>query len=284
MLEAAWSAEGIAGLPLWTFEDHLGRLRQLDSRAARDRTKSLFENLINLDHSIWEDQAALISNKTRNQAGTPYRLVERSRLILMSAEGVSNTEQGRRLNIDRQRARRWRARWAENEERLAAAEQEGASEKELTKLLSFMLADHERPGAPSTFTAEQLTLIIGVACAEAPRLHEEEGTHVISTDEKTGIQALERLHPTLPSRPGKTERIEFEYRRHGALCLIANFEVATGKAVLPTIGPTRTEEDFAAHIGRTIDADPNTAWIFVLDQLNTRIGSTGTSRRQTMQH
>jgi transposase len=45
--------------------------------------------------------------------------------------------------------------------------------------------------------------------------------------------------------------------------------VATGKAILPTIGPTRTEEDFAAHIGRTIDADRDAAWIFVLDQLNT---------------
>jgi len=101
------------------------------------------------------------------------------------------------------------------------------------------------------------------------RLHEEEGAHVISTDEKTGIQALERIHPTLPPRPGKTERIEFEYRRHGVLCLTANFEVATGKAVLPTIGTTRTEQDFAAHIGQTIDADPRATWIFVLDQLNT---------------
>lgn len=104
--------------------------------------------------------------------------------------------------------------------------------------------------------------------AEAPRLHDE-GGHVISTDEKTGIQALERLHPTLPARPGKTERVEFEYRRHGTLCLIANFNVATGKAILPTIGPTRTEEDFAAHIGRTIDTDPDVTWVFVLDQLNT---------------
>lgn len=96
-----------------------------------------------------------------------------------------------------------------------------------------------------------------------------EGAHVISTDEKTSIQALERLHPTLPSRPGHTERIEFEYRRHGTLCLIANFDVATGKAIVPTIGPTRTEDDFAAHIGRTIDTDSDAIWIFVLDQLNT---------------
>lgn len=104
--------------------------------------------------------------------------------------------------------------------------------------------------------------------AEALHLHEQ-GAHVVSTDEKTGIQALERLYPTKPTRPGLTERIEFEYRRHGALCLIANFDVATGEAILPTIGQTRTEEDFAAHIARTIDSDPDAPWTFVLDQLNT---------------
>ena len=104
--------------------------------------------------------------------------------------------------------------------------------------------------------------------AEALRLHQE-GTHVISTDEKTGIQALERIHPTKPTRPGLTERIEFEYKRHGTLCLTANFDVATGESILPTIALTRTEEDFAAHIARTIDSDPDAPWIFVLDQLNT---------------
>jgi hypothetical protein len=104
--------------------------------------------------------------------------------------------------------------------------------------------------------------------ADAPRLAAE-GGHVISTDEKTGIQALERIHPTKPSRPGLTERIEFEYKRHGTLCLIANFDVVTGKAIHPSIGPTRTEEDFAAHVAQTIDTDPDGTWVFVLDQLNT---------------
>ncbi len=57
--------------------------------------------------------------------------------------------------------------------------------------------------------------------------------------------------------------------RHGTLCLIANFDVATGQAIFPTIGASRTEQDFAAHIERTIATDPNATWIFVLDQLNT---------------
>lgn len=91
----------------------------------------------------------------------------------------------------------------------------------------------------------------------------------MSTDEKTGIQALERTHPTRPMIPGKVELREFEYIRHGTQTLIANFEVATGQLITPSIGPTRTEADFGAHIGQTIAVDPDAQWIFVVDQLNT---------------
>lgn len=103
---------------------------------------------------------------------------------------------------------------------------------------------------------------------EASALHEA-GTHVVSCDEKTGMQALERKHPTKPTRPGLVERREFEYIRHGTQCLFANFEVATGRVLAPSMGPTRTEDDFAAHIAQTIDTDPEARWIFVVDQLNT---------------
>jgi hypothetical protein len=95
------------------------------------------------------------------------------------------------------------------------------------------------------------------------------GAHVVSTDEKTGMQALERLHETKPVRPGLVERVEFEYIRHGTLCLIANFEVVTGRVLSPSIGPTRTEIDFGTHIEKTIDTDPDATWIFIVDQLDT---------------
>jgi putative transposase len=74
----------------------------------------------------------------------------------------------------------------------------------------------------------------------------------VSTDEKTGIQALERSTSALPMKEGRVEYQEFEYHRHGTQCLIANFEIATGKILTPTVGATRTEADFAAHIARTI--------------------------------
>jgi hypothetical protein len=106
-----------------------------------------------------------------------------------------------------------------------------------------------------------------------PVLHEQ-GTHVVSTDEMTGVQALERIHPSLPMHPAHVEREEFEYRRHGTQSLIANLEGATGQIITPTIGPRRTEEDFAAHIARTIQTDPQASWIFVTDQLNTHQSET----------
>jgi transposase len=106
----------------------------------------------------------------------------------------------------------------------------------------------------------------------APELHKQ-GAHVVCTDEKTGMQANERIHPTKTTKAGLTERLEIEYTRHGTKCLIANFDVVTGRIVTPTIGDTRTEDDFTAHIERTIDTDPEATWIFVVDQLNTHMSS-----------
>ena len=55
----------------------------------------------------------------------------------------------------------------------------------------------------------------------------------MSTDELTGVQALERKHPGLPLAPGKVERREFEYIRHGTRSFILNRDVATGQVVAP---------------------------------------------------
>jgi len=103
----------------------------------------------------------------------------------------------------------------------------------------------------------------------ARRLYEEEGTHTVCVDEMTGIQALARVAPTKPTKPGRVERREFEYRRHGTQCLLGNFEVATGEVISPTVQKTRTEEDFAQHLARTVATDPEAGWVFVVDNLTT---------------
>ena len=91
------------------------------------------------------------------------------------------------------------------------------------------------------------------------------GCHLLSTDEMTGGQALERKAATKLMRPGLIERVEHEYIRHGTLSLIANFEVATGQVLSPSIGPTRNEIDFAQPIETTINTDPQAEWVFIVD-------------------
>ena len=103
---------------------------------------------------------------------------------------------------------------------------------------------------------------------EAPELAKNHNTHTVSVDEMTGLQALERIAPSKAMIAGKCQLIEFEYTRHGTLCLIGNFVVTTGELLMPTIGPTRTESDFASHIEQTVATDPEGSWVFLVDNLN----------------
>lgn len=95
-----------------------------------------------------------------------------------------------------------------------------------------------------------------------------EGTRVVSCDEKTGMQAIERLGTT-PMTAHHPERPESWYTRHGTLCLTANLDLASGQVISPTLAETRGNEDFVGHIKNTVATDPKASWIFVVDNLNT---------------
>jgi len=98
----------------------------------------------------------------------------------------------------------------------------------------------------------------------------ERGEVVVSTDEMTGVQALEPKHRDLSMQAGRVLYREFEYIRHGTLSFIVNFHVAGGTVGQVSAGPTRNEADFLAHIQRTIKADPQIVqWHFIVDNLNT---------------
>jgi hypothetical protein len=104
---------------------------------------------------------------------------------------------------------------------------------------------------------------------DAPALAER-GERALSTDELTGVQALERKHPGLPLAPGKVERREFEYLRHGTRAFILSRDIASGQVIAPSGGPTRTEADFLAHVRGVVATDPAAArWHFVVDNLDT---------------
>src|SRR6266498_3619579 len=206
------------------------------------------------------------------QHSCPQALALRARIVLGAATGQRNEPFARQLGCTPKTVRKWRARWVEQEAALAVAE---AVPHDLRATIANVLADAARSGAPDTFSAEQIVQIINLACtppaeagrpldaktkatepvafaaqvetictvyAYAPLLHAL-GGHIVSCDEMTGIQALERIAPTQPMRVGREERREFEYKRHGTLSLIANFDVVTGQVVQPSLGPRRTEAD-----------------------------------------
>ncbi len=104
---------------------------------------------------------------------------------------------------------------------------------------------------------------------EAPGKAAANGTHTVSVDEATGLQALERNAPDKPVQPGSVTKQEFEYTRHGTTTLTAGLDVVTGAIVSPTLEPTRTESEFVQHIARTVNA--NEEWIIVVDCLNTHM-------------
>lgn len=93
---------------------------------------------------------------------------------------------------------------------------------------------------------------------------------VFSSDEMTGLQALERLYPDKPMQPGQPVKQEFEYIRHGTASLTVHWEVAIGQVVAPFAAPTRCEEDFVLSVVLAMSARPEAErWHFVVDNLNT---------------
>jgi transposase len=104
---------------------------------------------------------------------------------------------------------------------------------------------------------------------DAPRLLREEGRLVLSSDEKTGMQMLRRLHPTQLAQPGKPEKREFEYERLGTRVLLSTFCVPTGKVVWD-LGLTRTSSDWADHLKHVRQQLPDMRqYHWVVDNLNT---------------
>jgi transposase len=103
---------------------------------------------------------------------------------------------------------------------------------------------------------------------DAPALAKQ-GERTVSSDELTGVQALERKHPGLPLAPGHVQRREFEYERHGTRCFILSRDVLSGKLLAPFCGPTRTEDDFLAHMQAIVATDALVSrWHIVCDNLN----------------
>ncbi len=86
---------------------------------------------------------------------------------------------------------------------------------------------------------------------------------IFCVDEKTAIQALDRLDPVLPLSPGRAERHGFEYYRHGTLSLFAALNTRTG-TVLGQTAPRHTTEEFVAFLAQLVALEPQGREIHII--------------------
>lgn len=116
---------------------------------------------------------------------------------------------------------------------------------------------------------DQRVAAICRAYRESIPLYEQQGIHTICIDEQTGIQALERIVADRPLGPGEITLREYEYIRHGTLCLFGNLHVATGEILCPMLRQTRTEEDYLENIDNLVRQDLGAGYRLIADNLTT---------------
>lgn len=139
----------------------------------------------------------------------PQSLVRRAQIVLLAAEGQSNTQIVQRLGVVPNTVTLWRSRWQAALPRLKALEAEG-DEKALAQAIEAALTDEPRPGTPATFTPEQVVQIVAVSL-EAPGECGRPVSHWTPTelaDEAVRRGIVEKISPRTAGRFLKGERSE----------------------------------------------------------------------------
>lgn len=238
---------------------------------------------------------------------TPAGIARRARCVLLLADGRSYSAVCTALDVTDRFVARWKRRFVEGGVLgLADAPRAGRQDHRLTpeqEARILHLTQHERPPAPLThWTSRRLAARVGVSnttvlqiwrraglqphrldryltspdpefetkAAEVIGLYLKPPEHavVLCIDEKTAIQALDRLDPVLPLSPGRAERHGFEYYRHGTLSLYAALEVATGR-VNGMPAARHTSADFLRFMDHVVASYPRSQELHViLDNLS----------------
>lgn len=237
------------------------------------------------------EKLALQHTVRRRSAG--HRDVQRAKVILLAAQGCSNTEIVRRTHLSAPTIGKWRRRFLQNRtaglsERPRSGAPRRVSDEKIQALITATL--ETRPEQATHWSTRQMAQRCGLSRQTVSRIWRAFGlkphrfeTFTLSTDpcfvekvrdvvglyldpprqalvlcvdEKTQVQALERSQPLLPMRPGRAERRTHDYYRHGTLALFAALNVATGHVISTIQAKHRTKEflGFLRHIEREVPA------------------------------
>jgi transposase len=232
-------------------------------------------------------------------------LVKRAEVILMLASGHSYREIRERLDCSDEYIREWKKRF--QEERLAGLDSRyrGSQRRTRTAEGEARILEATRQGSTDGTThwssyrlAKKLGLsqssvsrvwrhfgiqphrLRGYMASDDPEFEEKAAdiiglyikppinAAVFCVDEKSAIQALDRLDPVLPLSPGRAERHGFEYFRHGTLSLYAALDTRTGDVIGKTTA-RHTSAEFVDFLGKIVASQPEGREIhIVVDNLS----------------
>jgi transposase len=236
---------------------------------------------------------------------TEQRIATRARIVLRAADGAANERIAAELGVDKMTVLLWRRRFeAERLGGLADAPRSGRpttyGREERDRVIAQTL--EPPPEGVTHWSARRMAARTGISTTTIQRIWAEadlkphrvetfkwstdpaleakvrdvvglyldppDGAVVLSVDEKTQIQALDRTQPLLPLRPGQVERHTHDYTRHGTTCLFAALEVGSGEVT--TDHRTRhTGADFLAFMRRVARAYPEGDLHVILDNVST---------------
>ena len=254
--------------------------------------------------SLTNDQHSELSSISQSRS-LPAGYVFRARLILILAEGASFNAIKRRLQTSAPTIVRWKQRFLESGIDGLDTYHPGQKATVLTAVLRarILSATRKKPSDGSThWSCRKLAARLGVSKDAVHRVWKEAGLKphrlerymasddpefeskaadilglylhppqhaaVFCVDEKTAIQALDRLDPVLPLSPGRAERHGFEYYRHGTLSLYAALDTKTGRVHGKTAA-RHTSRDFVAFLEEVVSlCSPRQQVHIILDNLS----------------
>ena len=236
---------------------------------------------------------------------TEQRLAMRARVVLAAADGTANERIAEDLGVHKMTVLLWRGRFARKRlAGLADAPRPGRAptygRAERDRVIALTL--EPPPDGTTHWSARRMAARTGISITTVQRIWAEAGLKphrtetfkfsrdpeleakvrdvvglylapperaiVLSLDEKTQIQALDRTQPMLPMKPGQVERHTHDYERHGTTSLFAALEVGTGR-VTTQARARHTGDDFLAFLRQVEHAYPDGELHVVLDNVST---------------
>ena len=252
--------------------------------------------------NLTELQRVELERRVRSQT-LDARSVRRAKIVLLAADGVSNHEIARRLEISRGQVIAWRGRFAEGGVEAIASDLPRSGRKSRIDAAEIVrLTTQTTPEGATHWSTRTLAARLGISDTTVLKVWRAHGLkpHLVETfkvsrdpkfvekledivglymsppehalvlccDEKSQVQALDRTQPGLPLKKGRAETMTHDYKRNGTTTLFAALEIATGR-VVDECYDRHGKAEFGAFLRKVAKAYPRRQLHVVVDNYHT---------------